>query len=83
MEHGLSVFFSVLGAIILIYALKRIKVGYLILSALSGFSALFAADIVCSFFDLNLPVNFFSAAISAVGGIPGVILLNVLNAALL
>ncbi|MCH5198471.1 MAG: pro-sigmaK processing inhibitor BofA family protein [Oscillospiraceae bacterium] len=79
MKNALLILFSVFGAIILFYAAKKLKFRYVLLSALSGLAALFAADFVCSFFDMNLPINAFSVSVSAIGGIPGVILLNILN----
>jgi len=82
MDNALLIIFAVSGAIILLYAVKKLKFRYIFLSALSGLAALFAADFLCSFFGMNLPVNAFSLSVSAIGGIPGVILLNVLNAIL-
>lgn len=79
MTNAFMVLFSVLGAIIIIYTIKKLQFRYILMSALSGLAALFAADFVCSFFDMNIPLNVFSMSVSAVGGIPGVILLNLLN----
>lgn len=47
----------------------------LILSALQGITALFAADIIGGFAGINLSVNFFTAALCMIGGIPAVIFL--------
>ena len=80
MEHLLLTVSAALGGVILIYGIKRFKLRFMLLSAFCGFAALIAADLICGFFDFNLPVNAFSIAFSAVGGLPGVILLNVMNA---
>lgn len=79
MKNALLILFSVLGGIIILFAIKKLKIKYLLLSAFSGLAALFAADFVCSFFNMSIPLNAFSMSVSAVGGIPGVILLNILN----
>lgn len=47
----------------------------LILTALEGVAALFAADFIGSFIGVNLPVNGYTAAFCALGGIPAVIFL--------
>ena len=79
MKNSFLLLLSVLGACVLLYALKKIKLRYVLLSALSGLCALFASDFICSFFDMEVKINAFSLSLSAIGGIPGVILLNVLN----
>lgn len=43
------------------------------LSAFSGLGGLFAVHVLSWFTPLSLPVNLFTAAVSAVGGLPGVI----------
>ena len=68
------------GLALLIYAVKMIRPGAILLSAAAGLAALFGADIVLGFTQVNLPVNVFTALCAAIGGIPGVILLLVLNA---
>ena len=78
--NTLLLLFGIAGAILLLYTLKRIRLRYALLSALSGIAAFFAADFVCSFLELHVPVNAFSLAVSALGGIPGVTLLHVLCA---
>ena len=80
MDHMLLVSFAVTGGILFLYTLKRCRLRFAMLSACSGIAALIAADLVCGYFDFNLPINIFSLAVSAIGGIPGVILLNVLTA---
>ena len=79
MDHLLLVSSAVTGGILLLYMLKKCKLRFGILSACTGIAALFAADLICGFFDFNLPINAFSLCISAIGGIPGVILLNILT----
>lgn len=79
MKNTLLILFFVFGAVIILYSVKKLKFRYVLLSALSGLAALFAADFVCSFFYMNIPINTFSMSVSAIGGIPGVILLNLLN----
>ncbi len=77
---ALILIFAVAGISVLTYAVKKIRLRFLFLSALSGVAAFFAADFICSFIDFQLPLNAFSLAVSAVGGIPGVILLNLMMA---
>ena len=79
MEHLLLVCFAVTGGILFLYMLKKSKIRFGLLSACTGIAALIAADLICGFFDFNLPMNAFSLCVSAVGGIPGVILLNILT----
>ncbi len=67
--------FAVAGAVLLIYSLKKLKFRYTLLSALSGTAAFFAADFITLFLHTELPLNAFSLSVSAIGGIPGVILL--------
>lgn len=67
------------GLTLLVYAIKKIRPGAFLLSAAAGLAALFGADIVLGFTQMNLPVNVFTALCAAIGGIPGVILLLVLN----
>lgn len=45
------------------------------LSAFSGLGGLFAVHVLSWFTVLSLPVNLFTAVVSAVGGLPGVIAL--------
>lgn len=47
------------------------------LSAFSGLGGLFAVHVLSWFTVLSLPVNLFTAVVSAVGGLPGVIALLV------
>ena len=68
------------GLLCLGYAIKKTRLRTALLSALSGIAALFAADLVCTAFGGNLAMNAFTLTVSAVGGIPGVVLLNLLTA---
>lgn len=65
----------VLSAIIILAVSFKSKSFFksVILSALSGLSGLFAVHILSWFTPLSLPVNIFTAAVSALSGIPGVI----------
>lgn len=65
--------FSLFGAALLLYSMKKLKLRYTVLSALSGIAAFFAADFVTMFLHTELPMNAFSLSVSAAGGIPGVI----------
>ena len=47
----------------------------LFLTAFSGLAGLFAVYVISQFTALSLPVNLFTASVSALGGIPGVIVL--------
>ena len=68
------------GLALLVFAVKKINPGAVLLSAALGLSALFAADIVLGFMQLNLPVNACTLLCAAVGGVPGAILVTLLNA---
>ena len=78
-DHLLLLILCVAGSAVLAASLKKNGPMIPLLSALCGIAALFAADLVCGFFDMNLPVNAFTLGVSAVFGMPGVILLNILN----
>ena len=80
MDHLLGILLAACGCILLIYVLKKSGMRYLFLSAFSGIAALTAADLIGGFFEFNLPLNAFSVTLSALGGLPGVILLNILSA---
>lgn len=65
----------------LIIFFSMYKTGHIIksalLSTLQGISALFAVNFVGGFISVHLPLNVFSVASSAIGGLPGVIFLLV------
>ena len=79
MEHLLITVFAAFGGILLIYLMKKRRLRWGILSALTGLAGLFAADLLSGFFDFNIPMNVLSLSAAAIGGIPGVILINLLN----
>ena len=72
-----SVLFSALVlSLIIILAVSFKSKNFLksvFLSSFSGLGGLFAVHVLSWFTPLSLPVNLFTAAVSAVGGIPGVI----------
>ncbi len=74
-----ALIFILAGTVLLLITLKKLKLRYTLLSAISGLAAFFAADWVCSFYSPGLPVNVFTLTLSAIGGIPGVILLSFLQ----
>ena len=74
--------FCAIGAVPAVYALKRVRVRDLLLSACLGLGALFAADLLLGFAGRNMPINLFSLLSAAVGGVPGVILITPLQAML-
>lgn len=78
----MSLFFMeliVAGIVIIGFMIKRLKISQILLCTFSGIAALLACDLIFSFFGLNMPLNVFTILISSVGGIPGVILLTLLN----
>lgn len=78
----MSLFFcelTVAGLIIIGFMIKKLKLSQILLCAFSGVAALLACDLVFSFFGMNMPLNVFTILISSVGGIPGVILLTLIN----
>lgn len=71
------------GAVTLLYALRKLTIRTIILSACAGVASLFAADVLLGFTHMNLPINCFSVLCAAVGGLPGTILLLLLNVVLM
>lgn len=69
--------FAVISLIIILAVSLKSKNFFksVFLSAFSGLGALFAVHVISWFTPLSLPVNFFTACVSAVGGIPGVVAL--------
>ena len=68
------------GVIILIFMLKKLNFRQIMLCIFSGLAALLCCDNVMSFIVNDfLPINYYTLAISAIGGIPGVILLTLLK----
>ena len=76
----ISVCFGIAGAAVFLYSLGGGRLRPLLLSALSGIAAFFAADFLSGFLPIRLPLNAFTLAVSALGGLPGVMLLNILFA---
>ena len=80
MDHLLLLLLLSCGCVIFIYTINKCRLWYFLLSAAAGFAALTAADLIGGFFELNLPLNVLSVSLSVLGGLPGVILLNILSA---
>ncbi len=72
--------FGVAGFAVIISMLRTKKFfSALILTALQGIIALFAADFAGSFFGVNLSINPQTIVLSGFGGIPAVIFLLVID----
>lgn len=70
--------FTVCGIIILISMLRtRHFIRSVILSAMQGLVSLFAVNLAGELTGVYLSLNWFSAAVGAVGGLPGIIFLLV------
>ena len=69
------IIFLIAAGVLIITSMLRSKRFFsaLILTAIEGISALFAVDWIGSFICVNLPVNAYTAAFCALGGIPAVI----------
>lgn len=76
--HTLLLLFAAAGGAIVLYALGKRRLPFFLLAAAAGVAAFFAADLVGGLFSFRLPLNAFTLAVSAVGGVPGVILLCLL-----
>ncbi|MBR3767135.1 MAG: pro-sigmaK processing inhibitor BofA family protein [Clostridia bacterium] len=63
--------------------IKRLRFGQIVLCILSGIAALFACDLMFSIYGSNMPLNIYTVCISAIGGIPAVILLTLIKTFLL
>ena len=77
--NSMAVLFISAGICILFYTFKKIRLRYFILSALSGLSALFAVDLILGLAGLNMPYNTLTLLCAAAGGLPGVIVITLLN----
>lgn len=76
----LSILLIITGIILTFFMLRRLKLTQIFLCLSSGLGALFCCDFVMSLTGfLSMPVNAYTMAISAIGGIPGVILLVLLD----
>ena len=76
--NTLTVFFVASAAVITLFSFRKVKIRYILLSALCGVCSLLAVDFIASFIEINIPLNFFTTGIACAGGIPGIILLIVL-----
>ncbi|MBR3596882.1 MAG: pro-sigmaK processing inhibitor BofA family protein [Clostridia bacterium] len=63
--------------------IKKLSFPKILLSVLSGMAALFMCDLLFSFYGSFMPINICTVSVSAIGGIPGVILLTLLKTFLL
>ncbi|MGI6028730.1 MAG: pro-sigmaK processing inhibitor BofA family protein [Candidatus Heteroscillospira sp.] len=79
----LIVFFIIIlgiatGILSILFKLLKKPIGLafkLLLNALSGFVFLFVFNILGSFFEISLGLNFINALVAGVLGVPGVVLL--------
>ena len=67
------------GLILLVWTVRKCNPGTVFLSMLIGVAGLFAAELILRFTSIRLPVNITTLACAALGGVPGVILLCVMN----
>ena len=79
MHHLLLLLFIAYAAVLLLYGLRRVKARYCLLSAMTGVLTLLGTDFLCSLFQSGVPVTPFTLAVSAVGGVPGALLVNALH----
>ena len=73
--------FLITAGMIIVVSMLRSKRFFsaLLVSALQGIVALFAADFIGGFVSVNLPVNGYTVLMSAIGGIPAVIFIVLLG----
>ena len=72
----LGIIFSIYAIIIFITYIKSKKFfTALLLTAMQGICALFAVNFLGKFIEVNIPVNYWTLALSSVGGVSGVILM--------
>lgn len=62
-----------------LFIIKKLPRAYGLLCPLQGIAALLAADVLLSLYSQNMPLNTYTLAVSAFGGIPGVVLLILLK----
>ncbi len=62
-----------------IFMIKKMPPRTVLLCLFSGIAALIAADVMMSLYGKNMPLNVYTISISALGGIPGVIMLILLQ----
>ncbi len=78
--NAFFILFIAAGAVILLWMMKARRPGTALLSAAFGAAALLAANLLSAFIPLSMPLNTFTLFVSAIGGIPGVILLHLMFA---
>ncbi len=78
-----GILFFFVSALVILCIYRKLTLAQIILSVLSGIAAIISCDVIMSFAGNNMPINIYTVAISAVGGIPFVILLVLLKTFLL
>ncbi len=79
--NGFLYFALIFSGIVILITMLRTKRFFtmLFLTALQGLAAFFAVNFVGGFFGVHLAMNWGHLGISALGGMPGVILLLLIN----
>ena len=79
--NGFLYFALIFSGIVILITMLRTKRFFtmLFLTALQGLAAFFAVNFVGGFFGVHLAMNWGHLGISALGGVPGVILLLLIN----
>lgn len=79
--NGWIYFSLILSGIVILISMLRTKRFFtmLFLTVLQGLAAFFAVNFVGGFFGVHLTLNWGHLGISALGGVPGVILLLLVN----
>ena len=79
----MNLLFSLLvisGVILVIFMIRKLKFTKIMLSVFSGLAALFCCDLIMTAIGTDgMPINTYTMSVSAIGGIPGVILLVLLK----
>lgn len=76
--NSIIILFSIAGAFILLYILRKRLFLFGFLNALCGFFSLISVYLVFRLLQIDFPVTVFGILTGTIGGIPGVILLTVL-----
>ena len=82
----MNIFYAVLitcGLIIIIFCVKNLSPKQIIISIISALVSLIACDIIVSCYSNGIPINYYTLTISAIGGIPAVILLLLIKSILI
>lgn len=79
--NGWIYFSLILSGIVILISMLRTKRFFtmLFLTVLQGLAAFFAVNFVGGFFGVHLALNWGHLGVSALGGVPGVILLLLVN----